>query len=160
MNAWLAWLEGTSLSLWVREDISVFAFPGVLSLHTIGMGFVAGINALIALRILGVAPGVPLMELKRFFKVMWIGFWLNAASGVVLLIGYPTKALTNPIFYIKLTLIALAIVTFKRIQKSVFENPGTTSGKGLAWASLFFWSGAIFTGRFLAYTYSKLTQDI
>jgi len=37
MNAWLAWLEGTALSVWVREDISVFAFPTVLSCHTIGM---------------------------------------------------------------------------------------------------------------------------
>jgi hypothetical protein len=159
MNEWLAWLEGTALSVWVREDISVFAFPGVLSLHTIGMGFVAGINAMLALRILGVARGVPLIELKRFFKVMWIGFWLNAASGVVLLIGYPTKALTNPVFYIKLTLVALAIITFKRIEKRMFENTGApVSGKSLALASLFFWGGAITTGRFLAYTYSKLTQ--
>ena len=159
MNAWLAWLEGTGLSTWVREDISVFAFPGILSLHTIGMGFVAGLNAIIALRILGIAAGVPLLELKRFFPVMWIGFWLNAASGVILLIGYPTKALTNPLFYIKLTLIALAIVCVKLIQRRVFGTPGTpSSGRLLAAASLFCWATAIISGRLLAYTYTKLTQ--
>jgi len=160
MNAWLAWLEGTALSLWVREDISVFAFPTVLSFHTIGMGFVAGLSAVIALRILGVAPGVPLLEMKRYFVVMWIGFWVNAVSGVLLLIGYPTKALTNPLFYIKLALIALALVFVRRIQKRVFESAGPpTNGKFFAAASLFCWAAVIVSGRLLAYTYSKLTQN-
>ena len=48
--------------------------------------------------------------MKRFLPVMWFGFWLNAISGVALLIAYPTKALTNPVFYLKLVLIALAMV--------------------------------------------------
>ena len=30
---------------------------------------------------------------------------MNAASGILLLISYPTKALTNPLFYGKLALI-------------------------------------------------------
>ena len=160
MNAWLAWLEGTALSVWVREDISVFAFPTVLSFHTIGMGFVAGLSAVIALRILGIAPGVPLLEMKRYFVVMWIGFWVNAISGVLLLIGYPTKALTNPLFYIKLALIALAVVCVRLIQRRVFENTGPpTNGKFFAAASLFCWAAVIVSGRLLAYTYSKLTQN-
>jgi hypothetical protein len=163
MDPILIWIETTWLSVWVRESISVFAFPTVLAMHTIGMGFVAGVNGLIGLRILGIAPSVPLLELRRFLPVMWAGFWLNAASGVVLLIGYPTKAVTNPVFYLKLLFIALAMVTLSKIRKFVFENPkldwGAIPPKGryLAAASLFCWSGAIFAGRLLAYTYSKLT---
>lgn len=163
MDAILIWIETTWLSIWVRESISVFAFPSVLAMHTIGMGFVAGINGLIGLRILGVGRSVPLLELRRFLPVMWAGFWLNAASGVVLLIGYPTKAVTNPVFYLKLAFIAVAMVTLRSIQKLVFANPkldfGAIPAKGryLAAASLFCWSGAIFAGRLLAYTYSKLT---
>ena len=38
---------------------------------------------------------------------MWAGFWINALSGILLLIAYPTKALTNPLFYAKLVLIGL-----------------------------------------------------
>jgi hypothetical protein len=57
------------------------------------------------LRVLGVARGVPLTELKRFVPLMWIGFWLNAASGALLFLAFPTKALTNPVFYIKMFLI-------------------------------------------------------
>ena len=62
----------------------------------------AGLAAVLDLRILGVARGVPLVEFGRFRPVLWGGFWVNAVSGVLLLVGYPTKALTNPVFYLKL----------------------------------------------------------
>ncbi len=76
MDAFLMWLEATTLSTWVRESSSVLAFPSILSLHTVGMGLVAGLNAAIALRILGFAPQVPFAEMQRFLPVMWFGFWL------------------------------------------------------------------------------------
>ena len=164
MHAWLVWIETSSFSVWVRESPSLLAFPAILSLHTIGMGLVAGVSAAIDLRILGIAPGVPLLEMKRLFPVIWFAFWLNAASGVVLLIGYPTKAVTNPVFYLKLLFIALAITGFKLIAKHVFQdpsldhNPVRGKGRRLAVASLACWAGAIAAGRLLAYTYSKLTS--
>src|SRR5580704_15152108 len=110
MHSFFVWLEATSLSTWIRESTSVWAFPTILSLHTMGMGFVTGLNAAVDLRILGFAPSVPLLELRRFLPVMCAGFWLSAVSGVLLLIAYPTKALTNPVFYVKLSFIALALV--------------------------------------------------
>jgi hypothetical protein len=109
VDAIFLWLEATRLSVWVRESTSVLAFPAILSVHAIGMGLAVGVNAAIALRLLGVAAGVPPPELKRFAPAMWIGFWLNLASGLLLLIGYPTKALTNPVFYLKLSLIGLGM---------------------------------------------------
>ena len=69
----------------------------------------AGVNAAIALRLLGAAPGIPPQELRRFGGVAWTGFALNAVSGLMLLIAYPTKALTNPVFYLKMSLIAIGL---------------------------------------------------
>ena len=160
MHSFFLWIETTAFSVWMRESISVFAFPGILACHTIGMGLVAGMNTLADMRILGVAPNVPLIEMRRFFPVMWFGFWLNAASGVALLIGYPTKALTNPLFYVKLIFIAIAVVLLRSIQRGVFaETPvPVTNVKRLAGWSIFCWAAAIFAGRFLAYTYTKLTS--
>src|SRR5204863_6463198 len=126
LDPFLVWLEATQFSIWMRESPSVFAFPAILSCHTVGMGLVAGINAALALRILGVAPAVPIREMKRFLPVMWFGFWLNAVSGVALLIAYPTKALTNPVFYLKLTLIALALALVKPISRRVFTDPSSS----------------------------------
>jgi hypothetical protein len=148
MDTFLIWLEATGLSTWVRESSSVFAFPSILSLHTVGLGLVVGLSSVISLRILGVAPQVPLWEMKRFLPVMWFGFWLNAVSGVLLLISYPTKALTNPVFYLKLTLIALAVISaVKALPK-----------ESKIWASISLagWIGAIAAGRLLAYTYTRL----
>ena len=145
------WIESTAFSDWVRGAPTVFAFPAILCCHTVGMGLSAGINAAIAFRILGAAPNVPILEMRRFLPVMWFGFWLNFVSGIVLLIGYPTKALTNPDFYLKLALIAGGVWLVGVIRERMESRP-----KGLAIASLVCWGGAIFAGRFLAYTYRHL----
>lgn len=163
----LLWLESTALSEWVVGSPSIFAFPGILTLHAIGMGFAVGLSAALDLRILGVAPGVPLAALRRYMPVLWTGFWLNAASGVLLLVGYPTKALTNPVFYLKLALIAAAMALLVRISREAFESstePEDTSDpmparlRQMAALSLLCWAGAITAGRLLAYTYTRLTQ--
>ena len=85
----------------MRESPSLFAFPLILAAHTIGLGLLAGVDVAHDLRILGAAPKIPI-EFDRYLRIMWFGLALNAASGVALLIGYPTKALTNPVFYLKL----------------------------------------------------------
>jgi hypothetical protein len=154
------WLETSALSVWVRESPSVFAFPIILACHTIGMGFLAGMNAAIALRLLGFAPGVPLAAARRVFPVLWAGFWLNAISGVVLLVGYPTKALTNPVFYVKLLCVAIGLIVQTVIRRRLLEDEERDVplwGKTFACASLLLWAAVIFSGRFLAYTYVKLT---
>jgi hypothetical protein len=149
------WIESTAFSEWVRGAPTVFAFPAILSCHTIGMGLAAGINAAIAFRILGVAPNVPIAEMKRFLPIMWFGFWLNFFSGIALLIAYPTKALTNPDFYLKLLLIAVGVWLVGVIRDRIETFP-----KGLAWASVICWGGAITSGRLLAYTYRHLMADM
>ena len=172
IDPFLAWVESTALSQWVIGSPSMFAFPGILTLHAIGMGFAVGISAAIDLRILGIAPGVPLGELRRFLPILWGGFWLNAVSGVLLLIGYPTKALTNPVFYLKLTFIAVAMALLVRISRLVFatgrglsvdppdlpNQQMSSKLRHLAIASLVCWASAITAGRLLAYTYHRLTQ--
>jgi len=155
------WIEHTPLSMWVRGE-SMLAFPLILSAHTLGMGFLAGTSAGIDLRVLGFANRVPLSELAKFYPVMWIALALNFTSGTLLLIGYPYKAFTNPLFYIKLTLIAAAVYLLVRIRRQVLRQPEPQAdsivgrGRLLAAASLACWAGVIFTGRLLAYTYSWL----
>ncbi len=169
LDPFLLWLESTALSQWVVSSPSLFAFPGILALHALGMGFAAGISAMIDLRILGTARTVPLAEFERYLPVLWIGFWVNAASGVLLLIGYPTKALTNPVFYLKLFLIGVAMTLVVRTRRAIAELPadqpsfvpGPSSRlRRMAIVSLACWAGAITAGRLLAYTYSRLTQSL
>ena len=124
------------------------------------MGFLAGSNAAVDLRILGFAPRVPLQGMAKFYPVMWIGFTINAISGVLLLIGYPTKALTNPIFYLKLGCIAAGMVLMRWLRRNVVQGESlSTRGKVIAGLSLFVWAGAIIAGRLLAYTCKFLMKD-
>jgi hypothetical protein len=151
-------LEESGFSQWVRESDSLLAFPGILLLHTIGMGLVVGINATFDLRILGFAPAVRLRAFQKFFPVMWIGFWINAITGTILLAVNSTKLTHNPDFYVKLAFIALAVINVQMLKKQVFsqapiteEMKPSTRVKMLAVTSLIFWMGAITSGRLLAY---------
>jgi hypothetical protein len=93
--------------------------------------------------------------------VMWLELWLNIASWIALLVAYPTKALTNPVFYLKLALIGAALAILKIVRRDVLADtapPAVASRRGLKWlavASLACWIGAITAGRLLAYTYVR-----
>ena len=162
MISFTSWLETTALSVWVREAPTMFAFPFILILHAWGMGIIAGGNAAIDLRILGFAPRVPLAAMAKFYPVMWFGFVINAISGFLLLMGYPTKALTNPVFYLKLICIAAGMVLMSHLRRKVVpeEAPASPQGKVIAVVSLIVWAGAIVSGRLLAYTCKYLLGDL
>ena len=87
MHEYLTALEQTGLATWVRESNSLWAYPTVLTLHTVGLGVLVGANWALDFRLLGVAPRVPLAPLRRLFPLMWFGFWINAVTGVLLLMA-------------------------------------------------------------------------
>jgi hypothetical protein len=153
----LAWLEATSFGTWVRESSSLWAYPAILFLHTVGLGFLVGTNAAIDLRLLGCAKRLPIAPMERFYRIMWAGFAINAASGIALLVADATTKLTNPVFYIKMAFIMLAVATMVVMRRRVFADPAPAgqpvgaSGKLLAAASIVFWIGAITAGRLMAY---------
>jgi hypothetical protein len=157
MMDFLRFLEQSRFSQWVTGSSSVLAFPSILLFHTIGMGVVVGISAGIDLRILGLAPAVPIAPLERFFPVLWVGFWVNAITGTMLLIADATTKLTNADFYAKMVFIALALINLQMIRKRVFRDPlidkKPPSGNVelLAVISMILWLGAITSGRLLAY---------
>ena len=157
---YLLWLEETPFSTWMRE--SGPAFFGSLIFHSVGMGFVVGVHVAINLRILGVAPRIPLSLMRRFFPVLWVSLVVVSVSGVLLLTAYPAKALTNPVFYLKLTAIVIALFITRSLTKGVLQDPGYDAGpapkkaRALAALSLVLWAGAVTSGRLLAYTYNIL----
>ena len=165
MPLFLNALEQTGFSTWLRESESVFGFYFILVVHTIGLALVVGPNAAIDLRLLGLAPGIPLPPLKNWFNLMWLGLAINAVSGVFLVLAYPSKAFTNPDFYLKLTLIGFAIWNLQRIKRQVFdltqgEDAMLAKGRMLAVWSLLLWAGVITAGRLLAYTCSYLVYGV
>jgi hypothetical protein len=166
MDPVFSWIEATAFSVWLRESPSLWVFPFILILHTVGLAFLVGANVAIDVRLLGLAPGVPVRTLARYHLVMWTGFWINAGSGVLLLTAYPTKSLTNPLFYVKLLLVGVALWLAGAIRARMPESEGPPPAgapgavRAFAIASLACWGLSITAGRLLAYTYSRLLVDL
>src|SRR5688500_15931061 len=150
----LAALEGSAFGTWLRESGSIWAYPAVLTLHTLGLAVLVGASSVMDLRLLGVAPRIPLAPLEKLFPVMWIGFWVNALSGVALFVADATTKGTTTVFQAKLVIIVAAVIVLYLIRKNVYgagtAATSTTSGL-LAGVSLALWFLAIITGRYMAY---------
>src|SRR5512141_1059025 len=116
-------IEQMQFSIWVRESSSIWAFPTFLVVHTIGMSIVAGLSAMISLVILGFWPKMPIKPLERLFPLIWVGFWINAATGVVLLVADATTKATNWDFYVKMAFVFAGVWLLTRTRKQVFDNP-------------------------------------
>ncbi len=121
-------LEETSFSTWLRESNSIFAFYFILLFHTFGLALLVGANAIVDLRILGVAANLPLAPLKRL-KLICI------ALAVIVMQK-----------------------TYTRVFGDEGQSEALMEAKGRALAkwSLVLWIAAITAGRLLAYTYTYL----
>ena len=149
-------LEHAAFSTWLRESGSVWAYPTVLTAHTLGMGILVGASAALNLRLLGVAPQVPLAPMVACFRAIWAGAAISAVTGVMLFCADATTKGTTPVFFVKLGFIACAMVVASVLRRRVYgRGPDaaviTTAIRVLAVASLVLWTGAITAGRFMAY---------
>lgn len=157
----LTWLEGTSLATWTRESPSIWAYPAILTAHTVGLAIVVGLSAVVDLRLLGFARRVPLSALASVFGLMSAAFALNAITGWLLFMADATTKGRQPVLYVKLSLIGLALWCTWRTRRVLLGRSGRTArgavgnagegGRVAAVASLVLWAAAITAGRLMAY---------
>jgi hypothetical protein len=150
-------LQQTAFARWIGESGSLWGYPTILFLHTLSLATLAGVSAGINLRILGIAPAVPLAPMVRFYPLMWTAFAVSAASGTSLLIADATTKLAQTVFWVKLFFVLLAVINLQMIRKRVFgdplldQRPITSNARLLAATSMVFWLGATIAGRLIAY---------
>jgi hypothetical protein len=87
---------------------------------------------------------------------------MAAISGIFLLIGYPAKALTNPIFAFTVACLIAAGFMIREIARRLFPiaangAPLPDSARWMGLAAALLWVGGIAGGKLLLYTYSVLT---
>jgi hypothetical protein len=155
MESFFEWLQGLSISNWIATDESIWSFPTILFFHSVGMGLTAGVMFIICLRLVGVWRPLPVSSMRMLFRIFWWGFGLNAITGSLLFAAHATITGNQPIYYAKLTLIAVGVVLAFPLQKFVTGDGSDgiipVSIRGLAAAGLAVWVGVITTGRFIAY---------
>src|SRR5262249_9914796 len=162
----LAWLEQTDASIWLRE--SDWGHPIILCFHAVGMAMVVGISLMYSARILGYAKAFPISAFDWLFRLAWFGFAINAASGVLLFFGEPRRLMDTPAFWIKLVLIVFAGLALRALGKALHADLqgavglATPAGPMIvevspnariaAIFSAVFWLAAIVSGRLIGYT--------
>lgn len=154
----LDYLENLPLAEWVRSSPSLFAYSTVLTAHGIGLAMVVGFSSLIALRLLGVAQGIPLTALRRMYGVIWIGFFINLVSGSMLFMAEAHTMVAMVAFWGKMTFVLLGMIVAELLKRLYFKDTAhveagvvTRVGRNLAIASLVCWYLALIFGRLTAY---------
>lgn len=153
-------IENMGIAVWVRESPSIFAYTFVLSLHAIGLAIVVGVSSILALRVLGFFEQIPLKPMLKLYPVMYVGFWINAISGLLLLAPNATNMLTSTnnlfpmlTFYIKMMFVVAAVLTLRFLRPRLAAGGTQPGTRGMSYALLGFWFGAVVVGRLTAYPY-------
>jgi len=146
-------IEGTALATWARESPSMWAYPTISTLHTVGLAIVVGASTVVNFRLLGFAAGIPLATLRSLFPILWAGFAVNFVSGSLLFMADATTKSGQRVFHIKLACIVLALILARLIAKRLPQEHETVPPnlRTLAVLSLLLWTGAIVAGRLMAY---------
>jgi hypothetical protein len=140
---------------------SRWVYPVVNSGHIAGLALLFGAILPLDLRLLGAWRSVPLHFLaKVLVPVAMVGLALAAATGLLLFSVSATKYAANPLFPVKLGLIALAVANALLLRRSPDWAPArspdlpdaaTARLKAAGALSIGLWLAVILCGRFLAY---------
>lgn len=149
-------LQDSAFTEWFLGSPSIWAYPTVLTLHTVGMAILVGASFVINLRVLQVSVAIPLRRLQPLYRFIWIGFAINLLSGLVLFVTEAADRVVDPVFYVKMGSIAAALscgVMLKRRTIDRLDGPQSANAvsRSLAAASLSLWTIAIVAGRLMAY---------
>ncbi len=154
----LEWLQGTWVGLLVAE--SLWGYPLLETIHSLGMAMLIGSLGLINLRVLGVKPELPLLGMRQLLPLAWLGFTLNAISGTLLFTSDAVYFFESYTFRIKMVLIVLGGLNAALLGQRIFREAAAgavaaapaAGTKWIAATSLVFWFGAVCAGRLIAYT--------
>ena len=157
METLIQWLQATQLSLWINQ--STWVWPLCETLHFIGLSLLLGVTGFFDLRLIGFFTRVPVAAAKDLMPLAVIGFAINAATGVVFLIGLPGQYVHNRVWWFKVGFIVLAGLnallyeTWLSARVLALEpgedTPGTVKLIGVV--SLMSWLAVLYCGRMLPF---------
>src|SRR3954447_16478987 len=147
-------LQDSAFAMWVVGSDSLWAYPTILTLHTVGLAVIVGAAFVVDLPVLGVGRDIPLLHLRNAFRFFWAGFAINLASGLVLFAIDAVHRSTQPVFFLKLGFIAAAIAITAALRGRTMREgadllPSVSGAKPLAISSLLLWAAAIVAGRLM-----------
>lgn len=151
------WLGSTGLSHTI-QTVS-WIIPTLQTIHILCVAIVFSSAVLVNLRIFRLFErDEPLGAIaRRFLPPIWPVLLVLLATGSLLIIGEPRRSLVNITFYLKMSLLLIAILLTAVLQRTALASPDffqnrQATGRALATASILVWCGILFAGRWIAYT--------
>ena len=154
------WLAATPLSHAIQT--AGWIIPTLQTIHILSVAVVFSSAILVDLRIWRLLErDVPLPEVAhRFLPTIWPVLLILLITGSLLIVGEPRRSLLNSTFYLKMALLAVAIMLTAGLQRSISSSPNSwdkdrgrrLAARFAATASIALWCGILFAGRWIAYT--------
>ncbi|WP_116809677.1 DUF6644 family protein [Steroidobacter cummioxidans] len=158
MISLLETLQNSEFSQWVL--VSVWGYPILLTLHSIGLALLVGLLIIVDLRVLGVPRLLPFLPFNRLMALIWGAFAVNLSSGVALFVADGVKFFNSTAFRFKFASIVIGIVLAVVIKNTVLrqapqldaqQGAAPVTARALAVISILMWISAIGFGRYMAY---------
>jgi Family of unknown function (DUF6644) len=147
---WQQWLEASWLAVAVRD--SLWAYPLIETVHIIGFCVLVGGAVLFDLRLLGVSRhlSVPALEghLLRWARISLV---LILPTGFLMFMPHATALSANPVFRLKILLIACAGLNALLYRIYGREGHARIVSKVNGCCSLILWFSVLTCGRLLAF---------
>ncbi len=156
--AWQVWLETSAVAVAMRQWL--WLYPSVEIAHIIGFVLLVGAAVMFDLRLLGLSRHLPAAGMARhLLPRAWAGLAVVAPPGFLMFAAHATEMAQNPVFRLKLILIAAAglnaavfhKVPFKSVAAWDRDRAAPPAARVAAALSLLLWAGVISCGRLLAY---------
>ncbi|MEJ1963470.1 MAG: DUF6644 family protein [Gammaproteobacteria bacterium] len=144
------WLGRTAPGVALQQ--STAAFAATEALHILGLSLVGGVILVANLSVLGVVlkstPSQSIFAQSRLLYVSALS--VVAVSGLLLVAAGPYKYYTNPLFPVKLALLAIAATLHAVLGRRLRRSHSIDSvSRWLAAASLVTWTAVVVAGRWL-----------
>jgi len=154
------WLAATPLSNTIQTI--GWIIPTLQIIHILAVAVVFSSAILVNLRLWRVLQrDMPLSDVaRRFLPAIWPVLAILLITGSLLIIGEPRRSLLSTTFYLKMVLLAFALVLTVGLQRSLSAAPEfweenrwrRVFGRLAATVSTLAWCGILFAGRWIAYT--------
>src|ERR1700716_3531375 len=154
------WLGATPLSPAIQT--AGWIIPPLQTIHILSVAVVFPSAILVDLRIWRLlGRDEPLSEVaRRFLPAIWPVLLILLITGSLLIVGEPRRSLLNSTFYLKMALLAVALMLTAGLQRSISSSPNfwdkdrgrRMAGQLAATVSILVWCSILFAGRWIAYT--------
>lgn len=147
------WLSNTPFSQAIQ--VTSWAIPAIQVVHIICLAALFATALMFALRIAGRGlANEPLhVQAPRFTRTILVLVLILLVDGALLITAEPGRTITNPAFYAKMVMLALALLItlwLAKASRRQFEKPAGIHVAAAAF-SMLLWTAIIFCGRFIAY---------